>query len=155
MLLALLNLASATAFSVIISLSTFGLYQSYLLAILCIMSARLSGRFQEAPWSLGKLGLPINVFAIVYSTYMAIFMIFPNYLPIDASNMNVSRLPLLILESGNYELTNDHQYALPINALIWIFAVVSWFAWGKKNWPGLNVEVIDEAIADGMRDTKD
>lgn len=47
MLLSLLNLANYTAFSVIISLSTFGLYQSYLIAILCMFTARLSGRWEE------------------------------------------------------------------------------------------------------------
>lgn len=35
MLLSLLNLANYTAFSVIVSLSTFGLYQSYFIAIAC------------------------------------------------------------------------------------------------------------------------
>lgn len=47
MLLALLNLANPTAFSVIISLSTFGLYQSYFIAIMCMFLARISGRFDE------------------------------------------------------------------------------------------------------------
>jgi len=120
MLLSLLNLAHSTAFSVIISLSTFGLYQSFLLAITCVLTTRLSGKFEEvslralqilkispctavqgnpltylsyllqAPWSLGKFGVPINVFTILFSAWLGIFMIFPNYLPISATNMNVS-----------------------------------------------------------------
>lgn len=47
MLLSLLNLASYTAFSVIISLSTFGLYQSYIIAIACMLSAKLTKRFDQ------------------------------------------------------------------------------------------------------------
>lgn len=47
MILSLLNLANYTAFSVIVSLSTFGLFQSYLIAIVCGLTARLSGRFKE------------------------------------------------------------------------------------------------------------
>lgn len=47
MILSLLNLASYTAFSVIIALSTFGLYQSYIIAIACMLSAKLSGRFDQ------------------------------------------------------------------------------------------------------------
>ncbi|KAK5169520.1 uncharacterized protein LTR77_005496 [Saxophila tyrrhenica] len=133
-LLSLLNLANYTAFSVIISLSTFGLYQSYFIAISCMLSARLSGRIGEAPWSLGRFGVAINAFAIVYSAWLGIFMVFPNYLPITAAYMN---------------------YALPINALVWIVAIVSWFAWARKNWQGLDIEIIDKVVADGDRDTKE
>ncbi|KAF2173096.1 hypothetical protein M409DRAFT_17044 [Zasmidium cellare ATCC 36951] len=132
--LALLNLASYTAFSVIISLSTFGLYQSYFLSIGCMLYARTRGHFHTAPWSLGKAGIPVNIFAMLYSAWLGIFMCFPNYLPITAGLMN---------------------YALPINAVIWIFAFGSWFAWGRKRWPGLDVEVIEYIVADGDRDTKE
>lgn len=49
------------------------------------------------------MGLPINIFAIVYTAYMSVFMVFPSYLPIDASNMNVSIFPwaaFLPMKSG-------------------------------------------------------
>lgn len=38
---------------------------------------------------------------------------------------------------------------------IWIFAAVLWFVWGRKNWSGLDAEVIDRVVADGDRDTKE
>lgn len=76
MLLSLLNLANYTAFSVIVSLSTFGLYQSYFIAIACMLSARLSGRMERAPWSLGWAGPYINGFALIYSAWMGVFMVF-------------------------------------------------------------------------------
>ena len=76
MVLSLLNLANYTAFSVIVSLSTFGLYQSYAIAIACMLSARLSGRIGEAPWSLGRAGIFINAFALLYSAWLGLFMIF-------------------------------------------------------------------------------
>lgn len=110
MLLSLLNLANYTAFSVIVSLSTFGLYQSYFISIACMLSARLSGRIERAPWSLGWAGPYINGFALVYSAWLGLFMIFvsgllkcrnakyaqscmltdaqPNYLPVTASYFN-------------------------------------------------------------------
>lgn len=75
MLLSLLNLANYTAFSVIVSLSTFGLYQSYFIAIACMLHARLTGRVAEAPWSLGKLGPFVNGFALVYSAWLGCFMV--------------------------------------------------------------------------------
>jgi choline transport protein len=134
MLLSLLNLANYTAFSVIVSLSTFGLYQSYFIAIGCMLHARLTGRTYEAPWSLGRAGIPVNAFALLFSAWIGIFLVFPSYLPITAAYMN---------------------YALPINALVWLIAIVLWFAWGRKNWKGLNHEVMEKVVADSDRATKD
>ena len=134
MLLSLLNLAGYTAFSVILALSTFGLYQSYIIAIACMLNARLTGRVQIAPWSLGRWGVPVNIFALVYSVWLAIFMVFPNYLPITASYMN---------------------YALPINVLVWIGALIMWFVYAKKKWRGLDTDLMEKIVADGDRDTTD
>lgn len=44
---------------------------------------------------------------------------------------------------------------LPINALIWIVAAVLWFGWAKKNWKGLDQNIVDKVVADGSRNTKD
>ena len=134
MLLSLLNLAGYTAFSVILALSTFGLYQSYFIAIACMLNARLTGRVQKAPWSLGRWGVPINIFALIYSAWLAIFMVFPNYLPITALYMN---------------------YALPINAFVWIGALIMWFVYAKKKWRGLDMDLMEKIVADGDRDTED
>ena len=85
MLLSLLNLANYTAFSVIIALGTFGLYQSYFIAIACILYTRLTSPL-SAPWSLGRWGPLINGFALVYSAWVGVFMIFPNYLPVTVKD---------------------------------------------------------------------
>ena len=135
MLLALLNLTNSyTAFGAILALCTVGLYQSYFIAIACMLHARLTGRVEAAPWSLGRLGVPVNAFALVYSVWLGVFMLFPNYLPVDGAGFN---------------------YALPINAAVWIFALVFWFAWGRKRWPGLDIDIIAKVVADSDRTTKD
>lgn len=135
MLLTLLNLAGYIAFSVIIALSTFGLYQSYGIAIACMLHARLTGRLnQSATWSLGRYGVTINIFALIYSLYMAIWLVCPAYLPVNGNNMN---------------------YALPINAFVILGAVASCLVWAKKHWRGLNKKVIDSVLADSDRNTKD
>lgn len=134
MLLALLNIGSSIAFSVIVALSTLGLYQSYLIAISCMLYSRLKGRIEPGGWSLGKWGLPINIFAIIYTSYIMVFLCFPSFLPVDATTMN---------------------YALPINAFVQIAAVIGWFVWAKKNWRGINKEIVDAVVADQDRDTKD
>ena len=132
--LLLLNLASAVAIGVVISLGTFGLFQSYFIAIGCMIYARSQGRVEDAGWSLGRWGWPVNVAAMVYTAWVGTFTVFPNYLPITSDYMN---------------------YALPINVGVWIFAAVTWFAWARKNWTGLNMEVFEAVLADADRATKD
>lgn len=134
MVLSLLNLVNYTAFSVIIALSTFGLYQSYFIAIGCMLYARLTGAMETAPWSLGRYGVAINAAALFYSAWAGIFMVFPNYLPITALYFN---------------------YALPINVFVWIIAIGTWYGWAKKNWRGLNAEIVDLVVADSDRNTKE
>lgn len=133
-LLLLLNLASAVAINVVISLGTFGLFQSYFIAIGCMLYARRQGRVEDAGWSLGRWGYPINIAALIYTAWVGTFTVFPNYLPITSDYMN---------------------YALPINVGVWIFAGITWFAWARKHWRGLNMEVFDAVLADADRATKD
>jgi choline transport protein len=133
-ILLLLNLASAVAIGVVISLGTFGLFQSYFIAIGCMLYARRQGRVEDAGWSLGKWGYPINIAAMIYTAWVGTFTVFPNYLPITSEYMN---------------------YALPINVGVWVFAGITWFAWARKNWRGLNMEVFDAVLADADRATKD
>ncbi|OAL23813.1 hypothetical protein AYO22_06132 [Fonsecaea multimorphosa] len=134
MLLALLNIGSSIAFNVIVALSTLGLYQSYLMAIACMIWARYKGRVEPSGWSLGRWGVYINVFAVVYSAYIMVFLCFPSFLPINGSDMN---------------------YALPINAFVQLVTLALWFLWGKRNWKGLNKDVVDAVVADSDRNTKD
>ena len=51
---------------------------------------RLICYFQAPSSPLGRLGIPINSFAIIYSSWLGIFMVFRNYLPITAAYMNSS-----------------------------------------------------------------
>lgn len=126
MVLSLLNLANSAAFAVIISLSSFGLYLSYGVAIGCMLSARLTRRAPFAPWSLGRWGPPVNAFAILHSAYFGVFMVLPTSLPITLANMN---------------------YALPITLLVLIGGTVSWFCWAKHNWPGLDNRIIAKIMS--------
>ena len=134
MLLLLLNLASYVAISIVIALGTFGLFQSYFIAISCMLYARKNNRVVDAGWSLGRWGWPINIAGLIYTAWVGLFSVFPNYLPITSDYMN---------------------YALPINVAVWIFAGVTWFAWARKHWNGLNQEVFEAVLADADRATKD
>ena len=134
MCLACLNIASYAAFGAFIALASLGLFTSYFIAISCMLRARIQKTVQLGGWNLGKFGIPINIFALIYSGWMMVFFCFPSFLPVNGSNFN---------------------YALPIFAFAILFALVLWFARARKHWPGLNKEVINLVLADADRNTKD
>ena len=62
---------------------------TYAISIGCVTLKRL--RKQSLPparWSLGKFGLPINLVAVVYSSFAIIFICFPVATPVEPANMN-------------------------------------------------------------------
>lgn len=48
------------------------------------------GPIQFGPWTLGRFGMPINVFALVFGIFVCIFVPFPTQIPVTAANMNWS-----------------------------------------------------------------
>lgn len=130
MCLACLNIASYAAFGAFIALGTIGLFASYLIAIGCMLHARLWNpetlKFGE--WHMGKLGLPVNIFAILYTAYVTIWLPFPQYLPVTGDNMN---------------------YSAPIFIGTTLVALLFWVFHARKHWPGLNKEVIRLVVQDG------
>jgi choline transport protein len=122
MILATLNIPSTAAFGAFIALSSLGIFSSYLIAIGCMLHARLSKEgIRYGGWRLGRWGVAINIFALVYTAYFMVFLPFPSTLPVTGTNMN---------------------YALPIFAFVVFTALGLWFLWGKKNWKGLDAGVI-------------
>ncbi|KAH6655602.1 amino acid/polyamine transporter I [Truncatella angustata] len=88
----LLNLGSTTyvVFGAIVSLSAFAMYVSYALVLMSILYARRTHNVQLGEWNLGRWGVYINSFALVYTLWAMLFIIFPTTLPVDALNMNYS-----------------------------------------------------------------
>lgn len=99
-----------------------------------MLRARLAGEATFGGWALGRWGVPINAYALLYTVWMAVFTCFPQYLPVTGTNFN---------------------YASPIYLFVVFVALGLWFAWGKKKWPGLNKEIIDVVLADSERNTTD
>lgn len=111
-LLALINIASVTAFNALISLPTIALYISYFIPIFFLVIRKLQNRHPHyGPFKLGRYGLPINLFALVYILYILSFLPFPTILPVTAVNMN---------------------YAGPLMAAVIVIALGDWFLSGKK-----------------------
>ena len=122
-LLSLLNIGSGSyiALSAIVSLSSLAIYLSYAIVFSVVLYARLQDRIEFGVWNFGKAGVYINIFALVYTLYAMIWLPFPNYLPVTASNMN---------------------YCGPVFGVILIGAVTLWFVRGRHGWDGPNRDII-------------
>lgn len=123
-LLSLLNIGSGTyiAFSAITSLSSMAMYLSYAIVMAAVLYARLTKGIKLGAWNLGRAGLPINLIALIYTVYAFIWLPFPNYLPVTASNMN---------------------YAGPVLGAVLVGAVTLWFMRAKEHWDGPNRAIIE------------
>lgn len=125
------NTATSTIFSAFTSLSMLGLYSSYIIAIGCMVHARLLGRIGKGPeypvqfgdWTLPPgVGLPLNVYALAWSIYVTIWLPFPTTIPVTGANMN---------------------YSGPIYLAVILGSTAYWILWGKTDWPGLNSKAIE------------
>lgn len=76
MCLACLNIASYAAFGAFIALASLGLFTSYSIAISCMLRARLQKKVDYGGWTLGRWGVPINIFALLYSGWMMVIFCF-------------------------------------------------------------------------------
>lgn len=126
-LLSLLNIASTAAFGAITSLSSMALYFSYAIAISSMLFARYTSahggeRLELGEWNLGRYGVYINCFALLFTVYMWIWLPLPQTIPVTAQNMN---------------------YAGPIWAAVFLFALASWFLRARNSWDGPNPLIVD------------
>ncbi|KAL4747438.1 hypothetical protein BDW72DRAFT_15313 [Aspergillus terricola var. indicus] len=115
--LSFIQIGSSTAFNAILSLSTLGLYISYLIPLWLLVYKRLTAPadIPKGTFNLGKLGLPMNLLAILFATYFVIFLPFPPLLPVTGENM---------------------QYAGPVLGFVMLFAIGDWIIRGRHRWEG-------------------
>lgn len=132
LILSLINLGSSTALSAVISLSTIGLYVSYIIPITCLIILRLrvpvtvysstaghadvsEERLVFGPWNLGRWGLIVNLYAVCYAILLVPFMTLPTSLPLTYMTMN---------------------YAGPVFGAVILFAIGDWLYLGRKRFTG-------------------
>jgi choline transport protein len=94
MLLGLINIGSEAAFDAVASLVVAGYLGSYFLPIwlLLIIRIRKPGKVTYGPFSLGRLGIPTNIFALIWIVIVTVFSFFPPAIPVTLSTMNWSCL---------------------------------------------------------------
>ncbi|KXJ96816.1 amino acid permease [Microdochium bolleyi] len=123
-LLVLFNLNSSAfiALGAITSLSSFALSFTYAIVIGVILYVRSTTGMPESQWTIGRWGMPVNVFALVYTLYIMIWLPFPTDVPVTAATMN---------------------YSGPVFVGIMAVAMGGWFLWARKNWAGPNQAIVD------------
>jgi len=126
-LLNLINIASSTAFSAVISLTTVSLYSSYMLPIAIMVQRRLGkSQLTFGPFTLGRFGLSINVIGLLWGTFIVGFVLFPTEMPVTATNMN---------------------YASLVFGSALLFSFVTWFLYGRKVFRGPINELVEGTMA--------
>merc|ERR1712093_829469 len=76
-------------FNITVSLTLLALLSPYMISIGCVLRKRLLGEpLPPARLSLGRFGIPINMFAFFYCGFVMVFACFPAELPVDTSSAN-------------------------------------------------------------------
>ena len=87
--LAILNLGGSEAFNSIMGLVTGAVGLTYALSIGCVLWRRLFGEpLPYARCSLGRFGIAINGFAVLYEIYTTCISFFPLFAHVTAQTMN-------------------------------------------------------------------
>lgn len=139
----IINLGSATAFNIILSIGISSLYSSYTITELLLLWRRIRGDIRKpsemsghtweanelvwGPFHIpGVLGIALNAFAVCYGTIVIIFCFFPTTVNPDAAHMN---------------------WACLITAAVIFFAVAYYLIYAKKVYQGPVVEIAPYQIS--------
>lgn len=134
MLLSLINIASSVALNAILSLTTLALYISYLIPITLLLLKRIRKEHIDfGPFTLGRFGFLVNLYAIFYGVFIIIFLPFPPFLPVTGPTMN---------------------YAGPVFIGVFFFALGGWVVRGRRQFRGPVREVSEESTYTSTFGTK-
>jgi choline transport protein len=111
-LLAIINIGSSTAFNAILSLASLAQYISYFFPILFFLVRKLEGTAPPlGPWNMGRWGIAVNIFGLLWCAFMIIWLPFPTFRPVTKDTMN---------------------YAGPVWIACCLFALCDWFLGSGK-----------------------
>lgn len=118
-LLGLVYLASTTAFNAILSMAILGMYLSYALPIIYMLSHGRKGLSpSQGVFRLGKVtGTVVNVVAVVWLIVAMFFSTWPNFYPVTETNMNYSTVVLagwMTVGALIFLLKGRREYQIPV-----------------------------------------
>ncbi|KAE8379021.1 amino acid permease-domain-containing protein [Aspergillus bertholletiae] len=90
LLMFLINIGSGVAFNAMLSLSTSPLMGTYMICICCVIVRRItkSPPLPPSHWSLGRFGMPVNVLALIYSSWAFFWSVWPVNREVTAETLN-------------------------------------------------------------------
>jgi amino acid transporter len=124
MLPSFINIGSTMALAAILALTTSSLYISYIIPIVLLVLKRFNRDAEPikfGPWTMGRWGLAVNVYAILFGTFVVIFVPFPSSLPVTAQNMNYAGpvfLGLCVLLVGDWLIRGRRTFTGPLKELL-------------------------------------
>lgn len=117
-ILSLIQLGSDTAFNVLVSLATLGIMSTYCISIGCVLLKRLRHEpLPPARWSLGRYGMMINAYAVLYSAFIVVLCCFPLNLPVTTASAQWAPLiwvAVIILAAVLYVAYGRRVYTPPV-----------------------------------------
>jgi len=116
-LLSLINIGSSVAFNAIGSLAVSALLATYIISFTCLILRRLKGDLPARRWTLGSLGLPINIGAVAFLLVVWVFIFFPVATPVTAASMNwnvVMFCGTMLFAVVYYFFSGRHTYKAPV-----------------------------------------
>lgn len=117
-LLSLINIGSSVAFNIISSLGIGALLSSYIVSISCVTLKRLRGEpLLTSRFSLGRFGLPLNIFSLLFLVLAFIMTFFPQSPHPEPIAMNWSILVygfVVVFSICYFFLKGRYEYAGPV-----------------------------------------
>jgi len=121
-LFSLVNIGSTVAFNQILSLGLGALLASYFLSIFCVTLRRICGQpLLPSAFSLGRLGLPINIMSLGFLALGFVISFFPGAVDPTPESMNWSSLAfsvVLVFGAIYYAVIARHHYVGPVEYTI-------------------------------------
>lgn len=118
LLLSLINIGSSVAFNIITSLGTGALLSSYIVSISCVTLKRLRKEpLLPRRFSLGRLGLPLNVFSVCFLVLAFVMTFFPQSPKPELGAMNWNILvfgAIVIFSMVFFLVVGRHRYVGPV-----------------------------------------
>jgi choline transport protein len=117
--LSLISIGSYTAFNAFISLQVCALMFSYSVSISCVLYRRIRHPhlLPHARWSLGRVGVPLNIMGVAYSVFAFFWCFWPEYNGFSLGGFNWSSVIFLgtaLMCAIMYTIQGRKVYAGPV-----------------------------------------
>ncbi|EEP80699.1 predicted protein [Uncinocarpus reesii 1704] len=117
--LSLIYIGSPVAFYAMTSLLTVALLQCYCLSIGCILWRRIvrPETLPPATFPLGKMGVPINIAAVLYALFAFFWAFWPTFYDVTAKNFNWASaifMGALVIAGIHFVFVARHKYFGPV-----------------------------------------